>query len=209
MSGPDLQLELLLEQAAAGDVASLSELLNGQRGSLIVFVSTRLDPRLSARFDPADIVQEALIEAACRFAEYITDRPVPFSTWLQQVATNRLYHVHREHIRAEKRSILRELVYATDGEAKSSGGPLEEARARGKSPSSFFARTELHEKLAATVAALPEEERLVLQLRFRDQLDVDQVAAKLGITRDNVRTRQLRALKHLRTILEDDENDFK
>jgi len=47
-------------------------------------VVVRLDRRMAARADPADIVRESWAEASRHLSDYLRDRPLPFHGWLRQ-----------------------------------------------------------------------------------------------------------------------------
>src|SRR5262249_36391901 len=154
----------------------------------------------------ADIVQEVLVEAAWGPVQFFNIQPFPLTTWLHQIAAVRIRHVHRDHIQVEKRSVLRETPRGQPRGLRADGGQIGHVNSRDSSPSSCVAVKELREQIVELIGALPEAERDVLTLRFLEQLDVEQVATQIGITRDNVRTRQLRALRSLRALLESDES---
>ena len=48
---------------------------------------------------------------------------------------------------------------------------------------------------------LPPEQAQVIQLRFLEELDIQEIAAQLNRTEGNIRIIQFRALKRLRSIL--------
>src|SRR5579872_1163031 len=108
MTSSEPDTDQLLEQAEAGDRAAVNQLLIRHRSRLRTMVRLRLDPRLAARVDPSDVVQEAFIEAHRRFDRYVRDRPLPFYPWLRQLAWDRLVHLHHRHLTAEKRTVRRE-----------------------------------------------------------------------------------------------------
>jgi RNA polymerase sigma-70 factor (ECF subfamily) len=81
---PD-ETDRLLHEAARGDQAALRSLLERHRERLRRMVALRLDSRLSARLDASDVVQEALIEAARKLADYERERPLPFYPWLHRL----------------------------------------------------------------------------------------------------------------------------
>jgi RNA polymerase sigma-70 factor, ECF subfamily len=83
-TGPDTGE--LLERTAGGDHAARAALLQRHRKRLRRMVAMRLDPRLSARLDPSDIVQDVLVEADRRLHEYLRERPLPFYPWLRRSA---------------------------------------------------------------------------------------------------------------------------
>src|SRR5262249_6332621 len=108
MGGAQPDTDVLLEQARCGDGPAREQLLTRHRARLLRMVAVRLDRRLATRVDPSDVVQEALAEAALRWQDYLRDRPVPFYPWLRRLAWERLVKLHRRHLHARKRSVLRE-----------------------------------------------------------------------------------------------------
>src|SRR5262245_15556504 len=76
----------LLRRAGQGDPAARDELLRRYRPRLRQLVALRLDPRLAARIDPSDVVQETLAEASGKLAAYLRQQPLPFYPWLRQLA---------------------------------------------------------------------------------------------------------------------------
>ena len=90
----------LLAGASRGDASARGRLLERHRGRLRGMVALRLDPRLAARVDPSDLVQETLAEAHWRLDDYLRTRPLPFYPWLRQIAADRLADLHRRHVAA-------------------------------------------------------------------------------------------------------------
>jgi RNA polymerase sigma factor (sigma-70 family) len=60
------------------------------------------------------------------------------------------------------------------------------------------ATEELREQIQHALAVLPDEQQQVIRLRFIDELSYDEMARKLGVSNDAVRTRTSRALRALR-----------
>ena len=104
----DASTETLLRRAGEGDEAALGQLLESHRQRLRRMVTFRIDPRLSARLDASDVVQEALVEAAEKIVDYCQNRPLPFYPWLRQIAWQRLVHQHEHHLWTAKRSVSQE-----------------------------------------------------------------------------------------------------
>jgi RNA polymerase sigma-70 factor (ECF subfamily) len=71
-------------------------------------VAVRADPRLAARVDPSDVVQDALADAATTLGAYLRDRPLPFYPWLRRLTADRLAVRYRRHVRAANRAVGRE-----------------------------------------------------------------------------------------------------
>jgi RNA polymerase sigma-70 factor (ECF subfamily) len=198
-TGPDT--DELLERTGAGDRSARGALLQRHRERLKRMVGLRMDARLAARLDPSDVVQEVLAEANRRLDDYLRTRPLPFYPWLRQIALDRLADAHRRHLRAARRSVARE-------EAALAGlpeGSAEELAARlvgsGTGPSEAVRREEVKRRVQAALAALSEQDREVLVLRHLEQLSARDVAAVLGLTEAAVKSRALRAMQRLRTML--------
>jgi len=198
MTTPDT--EHLLERVAAGDRAARDQLLQRHRRRLRRMVAVRFDPRLAARVDPSDVVQETLAEAAANLARYLQERPLPFYPWLRQIAQRRLIELYRRHVQARRRSVTRE-AGPTGLPDHSALALVDRLFARTSSPSAGLRRQERRDQVRAALAALPEQDREVLVLRILEALPTRETAAVLGISEVAVRSRQVRALDRLRALL--------
>src|SRR5262249_51444880 len=98
----------LLDRARAGDRQAFEQLFARYRPFLERLVALRLDPRLRARIDPSDVVQETQLEAVRRLEAYLQDPAMPFRLWLRQLASDRLAKARRHHFR-QARAVGREL----------------------------------------------------------------------------------------------------
>jgi RNA polymerase sigma-70 factor (ECF subfamily) len=192
--------EHLLERVAAGDCAACDQLLQRYRRQLRRMVAVRFDPRLLARVDPSDVVQETLAEAAANLDRYLRERPLPFYPWLRQLAQRRLIDLHRRHVQARRRSIIRE-VGPTGLPEHSALALADRLFARTSSPSAGLRRQERRDRVRAALAALPEQDREVLVLRILEGLPTRETAAVLRISEVAVRSRQVRALDRLKVLL--------
>jgi RNA polymerase sigma-70 factor (ECF subfamily) len=192
--------ERLLIRAAAGDVAARGALLVRHRERLRRMVAVRLDPRLAARVDPSDVVQETLAEADRRLNDYLRDQPLPFYPWLRQLAGERLGAEYRRHVRAARRSVGREVpvVELPEGSVLALADRLLD---RGTGPSEAARRQEQRDRVRRALAELPAAEREVLALRYLEELSAREVGAILGIGEEAAKKRALRALKRLQELL--------
>ena len=96
------------ESSLAGRRPARQALLIRFHERLIRMAAVRLDRRLAPRIDPADIVQEVLLEASRDLSDYVRDRPLPFHAWLRQYVGQRISKLHRHHLGVQRRSIRRE-----------------------------------------------------------------------------------------------------
>lgn len=203
-SRPHPDSDELLARAGHGDGAARSRLLDRHRGRLRRMVAVRLDPRLAARVDPSDVVQETLAEAHRRLDDYLAAKPVPFYPWLRQLAQDRLADLYRRHVRAARRAVGRE---EPAGPALSNESVAELAHrlaAPAPGPSEAAHRREQAGRLRAALGRLPDTDREVLVLRHLEQLSPHEIAAVLGVSPAVVYTRHLRALRRLRRVLDEE-----
>ncbi len=207
MTKAEPDTEQLIEQASRGDDAARQQLLGRHRDRLRRMVACHLDPRLSARIDPSDVVQEALAAAARELSDYLRERPLPFYPWLRRLAWERLVKLHRRHLHARRRSVTSEEPGAL---ALPDSSVVELARklvASSTSPSEQLIRQELQERVRAALALLGERDREVLLMRYVEGLSTRETAASLGISEGAVKMRHLRALDALHRLLGEREEE--
>ena len=77
----------------------------------------------------------------------------------------------------------------------------------GTSPSVGARRAENRDRVRRALHKLSEHDQEILVMRFLEYLDVGEIAELLGLTPGAVCARQLRAVRHLRQLLE--EADFR
>jgi DNA-directed RNA polymerase specialized sigma24 family protein len=82
----------LLGQAKLGNQQALATLFTGYREHLHKMVRLRLDRRLSGRIDTSDVLQDAYLDMARRFPEYVAAPNVPFFIWRLGPARESLAH---------------------------------------------------------------------------------------------------------------------
>jgi len=196
--------EQLVGAAAEGGADAIGELLETYRERLRKMVAVRIDPWLSARLDPSDVVQEAFVEAAKRLPEYMRTTPLPFYPWLRQLTWEQFMHI-RVHQLAEKRSPLREEALNTPLSESGMARLVDQVAAVESSPSGHAVHEEARERVRDAIGQLEQHDREVLILRYLEQLETREIAAALGIREGAVRMRHLRALERLRVSLGKDE----
>jgi RNA polymerase sigma-70 factor (ECF subfamily) len=192
----------LVRRAAGGDKESIQRLFGQHRSRLKRMIAVRMDPRLSARVDPSDVVQEVLAEAARRLPAYARKAPLPFYPWLRQIAWDHLVDLHERHIRAQKRSIAREEDPRIELSDQSTAHLVEQLMDSGTSPSGRVLREELCARVRSALEQLDPRDREILVMRHLEQLQVSEIAALLDISEGAVKMRRLRAAERLRELLE-------
>jgi RNA polymerase sigma-70 factor (ECF subfamily) len=202
MSGDAHENEALLQRALGGDCGALAELFERHRGRLEQMVRLRLDRRLQGRLDPADVLQEAYLDVARRFAEYAADPSVPFYLWLRFLTGQRLVDLHRQHLGAKMRNAGLEVsIYRGDLPRASSASLAELLLGRLTTASRAAIRAETQLRVQEALNAMDPTDREVLVLRHFEMLSNEETALVLGLKPSAASNRHMRALKRLKGIM--------
>jgi RNA polymerase sigma-70 factor (ECF subfamily) len=195
----------LLAQAKAGDRAAIEGLLARHRQALRRMVDLRMDQMVRRRVDASDIVQDVLVEANRRLADYLKNPVMPFHLWLRQMAQDRLIDAHRRHRGAARRSIDREqpLAATVDQSTHDLAAALADPQL---TPASEAMWHELQRRFQAAVEELDGQDREVILMRHFEYLSNSDVAAALGLSEAAAGMRYLRAMRRLRERLEPSPN---
>jgi RNA polymerase sigma-70 factor (ECF subfamily) len=193
----------LLAGARGGDREAIGRLLDRHRESLRRMIDMRLDPRIRARVDASDVVQDVLVDANRRLAEYLAQAQpaMPFHLWLRQMAQDRLIDAHRRHRGAARRSLDREQPLAAAYDDRSTLDLAAQLCDRNPTPAAEATLRELAQRFAAAVERLDEQDRDVVLMRHFEQLTNAEVAQALGLSGPAASMRYLRAMRRLRELL--------
>lgn len=203
MEGPS---PLKCREASRADLTGKEEVareLERYRDRLRRSIELRLDPRMRGRVDASDVVQEALVEAVGRFAEFDERQTGGLYLWLRYLAQQRLLQLRRYHLVAEKRSVRREVRLRTRQCETSCVALADYVVDSGiVSPSSACSRQETRRIVLAALESLPPLDRETLVLRYFEELSNTDTARVLGIKESTASTRFLRALGKIKQVLE-------
>jgi len=139
---------------------------------------------LGSREDAEDATSEVFLRVRAALGRY--DRSVPFGAWLTSIATNLC--IDRLRRRGREGRLF---------------DPEPSPEASGSEPSPL-AELMAHEERAAlgqAVAGLPERYRVPLALRYYGEMSYDEIAARVGLTREQVAINLFRAKLRLRRAL--------
>ena len=178
---PDAEL---LVQAQAGDEDAFGELYERYAQNIFVFLFAQLENRLDAE----DITEDVFLRAWHSLPKY-KDRGFAFSAYLYRIARNALIDHHRSTKRAK-------LVPVEDVTLK--------AEDVASDPSQSYLTNLEHRELREALSKLPEDYSQVLVLRFINSLEPAEVAKVMKRSNGAVRTLQHRALKSLRSVMEEE-----
>jgi RNA polymerase sigma-70 factor (ECF subfamily) len=192
----------LLRLAGQADRSALGRLLERHRLRLRRMVAARLDPRITARVDPSDIVQESLADTARWLPTFLRDRPVPYWVWLKRHAVQRVIWWRRFHLGSRKRSVARERAFDRSTSDRPTLAVVDQLIASGTSPSGHAVCEQEREWVQNAMESLAATDRRVLELRYIESLSFAEIAAKLDLGLSAVKMRHLRALRRLRELSE-------
>ena len=194
----------LLHRVAQADAAATDELWERYRPALRRMIGLRLDQAVSRRVDASDVVQDVLIKASQRLAEYLRNPVLPFHLWLRQIARDHVIDAHRRHRASARRSVDREQGLHAHGQLEHrlmivphsiwphncvTRGSLQRPRRYGASFSLDFTRCFFD---------MDEGDREIILLRHFEQLSNGETAQALGLSEAAAGMRHLRALRRLR-----------
>ena len=189
----------LLEAVRRGERQALDRLLSRHRDELRAFVELRLDPRLAARVDPSDVVQDAQVAMVRRLDDFLQRRPMPFRLWARKTAYERLLDLHKRHLQRARRSVRREAALPE----RSSLLLVRPLLHPGSTPSQRLEARELAERVSQIVGQLSEADREILLLRHAEGMRFEEIACLLEIEPAAARKRFGRALIRLQQGLSD------
>jgi RNA polymerase sigma-70 factor (ECF subfamily) len=204
MNENERDVRTLIERAANGDEAALSELMDLHRSRLKKMIRVRLNRQLHGRVDDSDIVQDAYLEAARRLPDYLKDPQAPFFLWLRRITFQRLIDVHRRHLGTRARDARLEIaLYRGRLPRVSSMSLAAQLVGRLTSPSVAVANAEARLALQEGLNQMDDMDREILSLRHFEQLSNVEAAQELEIEPKTASKRYTRSLGRLKKILEE------
>jgi RNA polymerase sigma-70 factor (ECF subfamily) len=202
MTGSPSEIVRLTERLRAGQPDALAGLFDQYRDRLLRMVDLRLDARVRSRLDPADVVQDAFLDAAKRLDDYSRDPKLPPFLWLRLIVGERLTTVHRHHLGARMRDAGREVSLYREALPQASTAALASMLlGRQTSPTQAAQRAERLLRIQEALNSLDPIDREVLALRHFEQLNRAEAALALAITEEAGAKRYIRALKRLKGVL--------
>src|SRR5262245_7244412 len=185
-----------------GDRQALAVLFDQYRDRLRRMVELRLDPRLRARLDASDVVQEAFLDVAKDLDAYLADPRLSPLLWLRLHVGRRLTTIHRRHLGTRMRDAGLEISRYQGALPEASSAALASMiLGRHTSPTQAAQRAERILRVQEALNSLDPIDREVLALRHFEQLSRAEAAQVLGISQEAGAKRYFRALKRLKEVL--------
>jgi len=188
----------LLAAARSGSREALGELLEGYRRYLTRVARDQLDPRLMAKGDPSDLVQETFRDAQRAFGQFRGSSEAELLAWLRQILVHRIGRFARRYRSTQKRSAVRE-VTLDPGDSSATAA----YRADTPTPSAEAVANEQSGVLQDALARLPGEYREAILLRYRDGMSFEEIGRALGRSAEAARKLWGRAVERLREEMDE------
>jgi RNA polymerase sigma-70 factor (ECF subfamily) len=173
------------------------------RPYLLLLARLHLDPRLRAKLDPSDVVQQTLLQAHQARAQLRGRAQAERAAWLRQILARNLAHAVRDLGRA-RRDVARERSLAAALDASSARLDAWLA-AEQSSPSQQAQGNEQRLRLAEALTTLPDAQREALVLHYWQGQSLADIGRQLGRSAAAVAGLLHRGLTQLRTLLQDPE----
>ena len=189
----------LVDHAAAGDRAALDQLFERSLPRLRRLLALRAGVALR-HGELDDLVQEAHLEAIRQFHDYTYQGPDSFFRWLATVSLHRLANLQRT-AGAKKRDQRLERPIQGDGSTFAPGA-VQPADA-GPGPRTILVGAETQARIDAALARLAADDREVIALARVQGLALQEIAERMGRTRNAVALLLSRALRKLKAEMGD------
>jgi RNA polymerase sigma-70 factor (ECF subfamily) len=174
--------------------------LEPYRSYLRLLAQVRLDPRLRAKLDPSDVVQQTLLEAYQGIGAFRGQTAQEMAGWLRQILARNLTNALRD-FRRDRRDVARE--QDLDGLLHDSSVRVEAwLAAEQSSPSARAERQEEAVRLAVALEELPEVQREVVVLRHFHGWSLHDIGRHVGRSPSAVAGLLHRGLQQLRARLQ-------
>jgi len=181
--------------SSLGEMAALSKLWDEHHDKLLAMLKRRIDPAISARFDPDDILNEAFIEARRKWGRFKGQSAMTPYAWLYRIVLDTMIEAWRRENRA-CRTPERELPWPDRSSVQLGLGLVSQA----ESPSHDAVARETRERMHQALDQLTASDREILWMRHYDQLTFREAAAVLGIKEPAANLRYVRALRRLKDL---------
>ena len=193
----------LIQRARAGDRAALQQLLWDHYNRLVGFIAPRLSGNLQRLVAIEDVVQETFILAIRDIGNCQAASDQAFAAWLSAIAEHRLHDIIKGLYRRKRGGDRRQVEALVVGSAGGLVELVELVSDHRSTPGRALTRHEAVQAMQIGIAALPEDQREAIRLRYLEGKSIEETAAKLGRTAAAVNGLVRRAKESLRSTLLD------
>ncbi|MBI4881285.1 MAG: sigma-70 family RNA polymerase sigma factor [Planctomycetes bacterium] len=160
------------------------------------FVSARLGPKLRAKAETLDFVQDALLDFLRFVPRFKVAEEVHFRALMARIIDNTLRDGY-DWFAARRRDMAREQPLPPDSVLD-----LDRGQVDGDTPSHLVAQSERQAWIRMGIELLSAADRQAIVLRDWDELSFPEIGKQVGITEEAARKRYLRAVRRLASAVE-------
>lgn len=189
----------------ANDFQANRQELARYRDYLKMLAEIKLSPALRAKVSSSDVVQQTLMQAHQHLDQFQGRSEAELTAWLRQILVRNLIDTLRKY-RSQARDITRERPLEV--EAEKSSQYLERWLAtEASSPSRLMMHEEELFQLATALGQLPDEQRVVVELKHLQDWSVAEICQHLDKSEAAVAGLLRRGLQRLRELLSQSNGD--
>jgi RNA polymerase sigma-70 factor (ECF subfamily) len=169
------------------------------REYLLLLARGQIGPKMRAKIDASDVVQEALLKAHRAIDQFRGQTEQQMAAWLRTILANTLANALRT---LDRRKFDAEwsLDRALDESAAGIAAELADDQI---SPEEIHAKNEQLLMLAQAMAKLPNEQRSLMELKHLSGLTVTEICERTGRTKASVVGILYRGMKALRALMDE------
>jgi RNA polymerase sigma-70 factor (ECF subfamily) len=175
--------------------------LERYRDYLCLLARVQLDPRLRTEVDSSDVAQQTLLKAQQSLDQFRGQGEAELIGWLRRILANTLTDMLRK---LQRRGDVERSIEAAveESSARLDAWLVDAVQAP---PDRQFDHEERLLRLADALAKLPEDQRVVVELRHLQGKSVPEISRLLGRSTASVAGLLRRGLQDLRTLLTEEE----
>lgn len=174
----------------------VNEVLSGNKQAYAQIINKYKDPLFATilrmtrnQQDAADLVQEAFIKVYHQLGKF--DGKGSFSSWIYRVAIN---HCMDEFRKKRHKMVENEM--------------REDHIRDSNHPEVIFLKKERNRQLEKLIGCLPEEERMIILLRYVNELSYSEIGELMNLPLATVRNKLHRAKKKLRETIQQEKGGY-
>jgi RNA polymerase sigma-70 factor (ECF subfamily) len=180
-----MEIEQLVIKAQKGDKQAYGEIYDMFADRIFRFIRLKVKQKEQAE----DILQDTFLKAWSGMKNFhaIDGKKINFSGWLYKITYNCINDYFREYYRKPETLELNEEIEVADSK---------------KTPMQNLEAAQDIEAIKEAMHFLPGQYKQILELRFIEDMEIEDIAQIMGKTNLAVRIAQHRALSRLRKIME-------
>jgi RNA polymerase sigma-70 factor (ECF subfamily) len=175
----DGEIDRLISRAQTGDQDALGQLCACYRPYLQTIAAIKLSRGMERRVDASDVVQETEIEMVRGIRSFRGKTEPELSAWLKQMLRRNIADKVRDN-RAAIRDLRRETYL--DGQNPSASITWMQPAGREATASQLVMNGEAALRFAAALESLPEDQRVVVRMRYMEGMKLAEIAAAMQKT---------------------------